>query len=121
MQKKWISGILFMIAAAASAFPPGVTVEPAGNLTICGLSGGVIVFNKNWQQTKQNARNILAEPGYPVPSEKVYEHKGVLKIPGTEGFTFQQWVKEKKFLLRHIFHETPQPGWHFLPDSCLEP
>lgn len=95
MQKKWLSGILFMIAAAASAFPPGVTVEPAGNLTICGLSGGVIVFNKNWQQTKQSARNILAEPGYPVPSEKVYEHKGVLKIPGTEGFTFQQWVKEK--------------------------
>ena len=102
MQKKWISGILFMIAAAASAFPPGVTVEPAGNLTICGLSGGVIVFNKNWQQTKQSARNNLAAPGHGRPP---------LSAMG----------EIKKFLLRHIFHETPQPGWHFLPDSCLEP
>lgn len=95
MRKRWISGILFAAATAVFAFPPGVTVEPAGNMKICGLSGGVTVFNRNWQQTKQSSRNILAEPGYPVPSEKIYEHKGILKIPDTAGFTFQQWVKEK--------------------------
>lgn len=95
MWKKLFTGMICMVSGvAAFAFPAGISVKDDGRMNICGLSGGVNIFDRNWRQTSQRAGNISAEPGYPVPSEKVYEHKGVIRIPGTEGFTFQQWVKE---------------------------
>lgn len=81
-------------ALAASALPPGISVDNAGVMKIGGLTGAVNVYDKAWKVSVQREATIVPEPAYPVPSEKVYELKGTLRMPGGDGFTIQQWVRD---------------------------
>ncbi len=88
---------LFAAAAVvlpAAALPPGISVDENGVLKLGGLSATVNVYDKSWSLSAQNRSNIVPEPSYPVPSEKVYELKGTLKVPNTDGFTVHEWVRE---------------------------
>ena len=88
---------LFAAAAVvlpAAALPPGISVDENGVLKLGGLSATVNVYDKSWSLSAQNQSNIVPEPSYPVPSEKVYELTGTLKGPNTDGFTVHEWVRE---------------------------
>ncbi|MBS1371532.1 MAG: hypothetical protein HPZ91_16435 [Lentisphaeria bacterium] len=90
------ASMLFAAAAAlsAAALPPGISVDENGALKLGGLSAAVNVYDKSWNLSIQNKSNVVPEPSYPVPSEKVYELKGTLRVPNTDGFTIQEWVRE---------------------------
>ena len=81
-------------ALSVAALPPGVAVDESGAMTLGGLSAAVNVYDRDWRVSIQGKSSIVPEPSYPVPSAKVYELKGTLKVPNSDGFTIQQWVKE---------------------------
>ncbi|MEI3002688.1 MAG: hypothetical protein V8T86_17670 [Victivallis sp.] len=81
-------------ALSVAALPPGVAVDESGAMTLGGLSAAVNVYDRDWRVSIQGKSSIVPEPSYPVPSAKVYELKGTLKVPDSDGFTIQQWVKE---------------------------
>lgn len=82
-------------ALSVAALPPGVAVDESGAMTLGGLSAAVNVYDRDWRVSIQGKSSIVPEPSYPVPSAKVYELKGTLKVPNSDGFTIQQWGSVK--------------------------
>ena len=94
MFKKWSFFAALLGAIMAEAMPPGIIVNENGSLKIAGLTAQVYIFDRSWNLSHQMVKDVWNEPGYPVPSEKVYEHQGVIPVRETAGFRFHEWVRE---------------------------
>lgn len=94
MFKKLSLAVALLGAAVADAMPSGIVVNENGSFKVAGLTAQVYIFDHSWNLSHQMSKGVWKEPGYPVPSEKVYEHQGIIPVRETAGFRFHEWVRE---------------------------